>query len=137
LEEQLQLQQEQHQQQEHRLQSQQEQLQEQQTNFKRQFMDFQHQLQSRESEVGVLRQQTNDLQRQNEQDRHELQRLKRAEELATSNKRQEMISIETYKMNFYNTDLIAALYAICAGSLPSKSFFFAAPAARSRRMHSI
>jgi hypothetical protein len=45
--------------------------------------------------------------------------------------------IKTYKMNFYNTDLIAALYAICAGSLPSKSFFFAAPAARSRRMHSI
>ena len=37
----------------------------------------------------------------------------------------------------YSTALMAALYATCAGSLPCKSFFLAAPAASSTRMHSI
>ncbi len=41
------------------------------------------------------------------------------------------------RAKFYKTALIAALYAIWAGSLPSKSFNLEAPAARRIRMHSI
>jgi myosin heavy subunit len=91
VEQQLKVHQEEHQQQQQQLHSQQQQLQEQQADFQRQSQELKHQLQSRHSEVDQLRQRLNQLQQQHQLDQEELQRLKRAEESAAFNMRQESL----------------------------------------------